>query len=203
MSDIQKLILLSGGVDSTVALYESHANKDRLAALSFDYGAKHNHKEIPFAEHHCGVLGVPHQTIKLDFVSEFSSALLSGPLPDAKDDQSSTVVPFRNGIMLSIAGGFAQSMGAKYVLLAAHSGDHAIFPDCRTQFLRSFNSALWLGTGLKVSLEIPFSRMTKNQIVKKGRKLGVDFDKTWTCYAGTDQPCGKCNACRERERAFE
>jgi 7-cyano-7-deazaguanine synthase len=131
------VVLVSGGMDSVSALYEAHRSHHVTGALSFDYGSKHNHKEIPFAALHAEHLGVPHRVIHLDFVAQlFKSDLLKtgGAIPDGHYEQQTmkqTVVPFRNGIMLSIAGGFAESIEAQGLVIAAHAGDHVIYPDCR------------------------------------------------------------------------
>ena len=130
------LIVVSGGMDSITLLYEY---ADRIAlAVSFDYGANHNHKEIPFARIHCERLKIKHIVIPLAFMKEyFRSSLLDGSdsVPEghyADENMKSTVVPFRNGIMLSIACGIAESNGLKQVLIANHGGDHAIYPVCRS-----------------------------------------------------------------------
>ena len=113
-----------------------------------------------------------------------------------------TVVPFRNGIMLSIAGGFAESKGAQGLVIAAHSGDHAIYPDCREEFMRSMSDAIRLGTYAEVEVIRPFISMTKAEIAKRGNELGVDFSQTWSCYVGGEAHCGECGTCVERREAF-
>jgi 7-cyano-7-deazaguanine synthase len=113
-----------------------------------------------------------------------------------------TVVPFRNGIMLSIAGGFAESKGASALVIAAHAGDHAIYPDCREDFMRAMGDAIRLGTYAEVDLIRPFISMTKGDIARRGHGLGVDFSKTWSCYVGGETHCGECGTCVERREAF-
>jgi 7-cyano-7-deazaguanine synthase len=203
------IVLLSGGMDSTVALYHT---KDRgfeiVGALSFDYGSKHNHKEIPFAQEHCDKLGIGHRVIPLDFVGQlFKSDLLEtgGEIPDGHYEDESmkrTVVPFRNGIMLAIATGYAESLGAEGLVIAAHAGDHAIYPDCRESFMKSMSDAMVEGTYAAVQLLRPFITMTKADIASKGRDLLVDFTRTWSCYKGGDVHCGTCGTCVERREAF-
>ena len=114
-----------------------------------------------------------------------------------------TVVPFRNGIMLSIAGGLAESIGAEGLVIAAHGGDHAIYPDCREDFMRAMGEAIALGTYAGVHLLRPFITMTKAQIAAEGARMGVDFARTWSCYKGGAIHCGKCGTCVERREAFE
>ena len=200
------ILILSGGVDSTTLLYEY---KDRIAlAVSFHYGSNHNDKEIPFAKYHCKKLGINHITIPLAFMKEyFKSSLLSGSeaIPEGSyDDENmkSTVVPFRNGIMLSIAAGLAETNGLKHVMMANHSGDHAIYPDCRPQFASAMSKAIEAGTYDGITLETPYTHLTKGEIVRRGGEMGVDYSQTWSCYKGGSVHCGKCGTCQERKEAF-
>ena len=202
------VVLLSGGMDSVSALYDAGQVHQVAGAISFDYGSKHNHKELPFAAFHCRRLGVPHQVVELDFIGRlFKSDLLKsgGAIPEGHYEEQTmkqTVVPFRNGIMLAIAGGFAESVGARGLVIAAHAGDHAIYPDCRETFMRAMGDALRLGTYAQVELLRPFIQLTKAQIAARGQQLGVDFSKTWSCYKGGDLHCGVCGTCVERREAF-
>jgi len=202
------VVLLSGGMDSVTAFYHVLREHDVVAAVSFDYGAKHNHKEIPFARHHCERNGVHHQVISMGFVNElFQSDLLQsgGDIPEghyAAENMKQTVVPFRNGIMLSIAAGYAESLEAEGLVIAAHSGDHAIYPDCREEFMQSIADAMRFGTYAQVDLLRPFIEMNKAQIAASGHELGVDYAMTWSCYKGQDIHCGKCGTCVERREAF-
>lgn len=202
------VVLVSGGMDSVAALYEAHQRYAVVGVVSFDYGSKHNHKEIPFAAWHSKKLGIPHRTIRLGFVDElFKSDLLQsgGTIPDGHYQEltmKQTVVPFRNGIMLSIAGGYAESIEANGLVIAAHSGDHAIYPDCREDFMKSMADAIRLGTYAAVEILRPFIHNTKAEIARRGHKLGVDFAQTWSCYKGGDIHCGTCGTCVERREAF-
>ena len=204
------VVLLSGGMDSVVALYHAaaEAGQEVVGTLSFDYGSKHNHREIPFAASHAQKLGVSHRVIELGFVNElFASDLLKsgGDVPEGhyeEENMKSTVVPFRNGIMLSIAAGYAESCGAEGLVIAAHSGDHAIYPDCREEFMQSMADAVRLGTYAEVKLQRPFIELRKEDIAARGAELGVDFSQTWSCYKGLDVHCGKCGTCVERKEAF-
>ena len=202
------VVLVSGGMDSVAALYEAHRQYSVVGGVSFDYGSKHNHKEIPFAAWHCRKLGIPHQTIRLGFVGElFKSDLLQsgGAIPDGHYEQANmkqTVVPFRNGIMLSIAGGYAESIEANGLVIAAHSGDHAIYPDCREDFMKAMGDAIRLGTYAAVEILRPFIHNTKAEIARRGHELSVDFGQTWSCYKGGGIHCGTCGTCVERREAF-
>ena len=200
------VIIISGGMDSTTLLYEM---KDRIAlGISFDYGSNHNAREIRFAELHCSRLGIKHIVIKLGFMHEyFKSSLLSGAeaIPEghyADENMKSTVVPFRNGIMLSIAVGIAESEGLKYVMMANHGGDHAIYPDCRPEFVQAMSEASKAGTYPGIEVLAPYTDLTKTDIALRGKKLGIDYSETWSCYKGGDKHCGKCGTCVERRQAF-
>jgi len=203
------IVLCSGGMDSVAALHWAARHHTVAAAVSFDYGSKHNAREIPFAAEHARSLGVPHTIIPLDFIANlFASDLLKtgGSVPEGHYEDKTmrqTVVPFRNGIMLAAAGGLAESLGAEGLVIAAHSGDHAIYPDCREDFMRAMGDALRLGTYAGIQLLRPFIAFTKGQIVLEGTKLGVDFARTWSCYVGGDIHCGKCGTCVERREAFQ
>ena len=202
------VVLCSGGMDSVTALYWARQDHVVTAALSFDYGAKHNHREIPLAAEHTARLGVRHEIISLDFVRRlFASDLLQGggEIPEGHyeaENMKQTVVPFRNAIMLSIACGFAESAGAEGLVIAAHGGDHAIYPDCREDFMRAMGDAMRLGTYAGVQLLRPFIALHKGQIAAAGGRLGVDFARTWSCYKGGAIHCGKCGTCVERREAF-
>jgi 7-cyano-7-deazaguanine synthase len=205
---VNSIVLLSGGMDSVTALYHAALEHEVTDALSFDYGSKHNHREIPFARHHAEKRGVRHTVIPLGFIGEhFASDLLQsgGGIPDGHYEEQSmkrTVVPFRNGIMLSIAAGFAESRGAEAVVIAAHSGDHAIYPDCREPFMQAIGEAIRAGTYAGIAVLRPFITLTKAQIAARGAELGVDFRQTWSCYKGGAVHCGTCGTCVERREAF-
>ncbi len=203
------VVLCSGGMDSVTALHWARKQHDVTAVLSFDYGAKHNHRELPMAAAQAKLVGAQHQAIPLGFIGEhFQSDLLNsgGEIPEghyADENMKRTVVPFRNGIMLAVAGGFAESCGAEGLVIAAHGGDHAIYPDCREDFMRAMGDALRLGTYAGIKLLRPFITLTKGQIVAEGTRLGVDFAHTWSCYKGGAIHCGKCGTCVERREAFQ
>jgi 7-cyano-7-deazaguanine synthase len=202
------VVLCSGGMDSVAALYWAQRNHNVTAAISFDYGAKHNQREIPFAAEHARLLGLRHEVVALDFVNRlFASDLLTsgGAVPDGHyeaENMRQTVVPFRNAILLSIACGIAESASAAAVVIAAHGGDHAIYPDCREEFMQAMGSAMRVGTYAGVELLRPFIAMKKGQIAALGAKLGIDFARTWSCYKGRELHCGTCGTCVERREAF-
>lgn len=200
------LLVLSGGLDSTTMLYDF---ADNIAlAVTFHYGSNHNEREAACARYHCDKLGIQHIEINLAFMGDyFQSSLLEGAdaIPDGNYDEEnmkSTVVPFRNGIMLSIAAGLAESRGLKKVMLANHSGDHTIYPDCRPEFVKAMSEAINSGTYIGVELVAPYTMITKADIVKRGSELGIDYTKTYSCYKGGEHHCGLCGTCRERREAF-
>ena len=201
-------VLLSGGMDSVTAFHEALISHDVAACLSFDYGAKHNAREIPFAKLHAERHGVAHHVIPLDFMDRFfNSDLLKsgGKIPDghyAEESMKQTVVPFRNGIMLAIAAGYAESIEAAGVVIAAHSGDHAIYPDCREPFMQAMAEAMGQGTYARIQLLRPFIAMDKAAIARRGVEQGIDFSETWSCYKGGEIHCGTCGTCVERREAF-
>lgn len=207
-TSVQTVIVYSGGMDSTVLLHDLVAGGTKVAAISFDYGSRHNHRELPMAEASCLKLHVPHRIVPLSFIPDLfkSALLLSGEsVPEGPYDHSTmkkTVVPFRNAILMGIATGYAESIGASQVVLASHGGDHAIYPDCRPEFNRAFAMAVRLGTDHKVTVLFPYEHLDKREIGDLGRSLGVDFSSTWTCYKGGDSHCGVCGACRERKYAL-
>lgn len=206
---MKKVVVLSGGMDSVTLLYHvAKTVEDEIVALSFDYGSKHNEKEIPLAKYHCDKLGIKHEVIKLDLAKYFNSSLLQGgeDIPEGHyEDESmkSTVVPFRNGIMLAFAVGYAENIDAKEVLLGSHAGDHAVYPDCRTTFTQAISLAAQLGTYNEVKIVSPFNHLMKWDIVTLGNKLGVEYKKTHSCYKGKDVACGKCGTCVERLEGFK
>lgn len=200
------LIVVSGGMDSVTMLYEFR--EEIALAVTFDYGANHGPKEIPLARMHCERLGIEHIVIGMDFMTKyFESSLLKGgeDIPEGRyDDENmrSTVVPFRNGIMLAIACGLAESRGLKRLMLANHAGDHAIYPDCREGFVKAMSMATQEGTYDHISIYAPYTNLTKGDIARHGKALGLNYAETWSCYKGGEVHCGKCGTCVERREAL-
>ncbi len=200
------VIIISGGMDSTTMLYEY---RDQIAlAVTFDYGSTQNAREREYAILHCRRLGIRHIVIPLDFMRRyFKSSLFGAPedIPEGNYDEGnmkSTVVPFRNGIMLAIACGIAESNGLKRVLIANHAGDHTIYPDCRPEFVENMSAAMSAGTYKHVQLLAPYTHLNKTEIALKGKDLGLDYGETYSCYKGGEKHCGKCGTCRERRQAL-
>jgi 7-cyano-7-deazaguanine synthase len=205
------VVILSGGMDSGVLLAKLRSDgeiKD-IHTLNFQYGSNHNAREGRLAEmlsekYHCS----SHLTVPLDFIRDhFKSSLLAGAgaVPEghyAAESMKSTVVPFRNGIMLSLAVGYAESVGTDAVFIGNHAGDHFIYPDCRPAFIKFMDATAASGTFLAVRIKSPFCDMTKRDIGLAGNAIGFDFSLTYSCYKGGEKHCGKCGSCTERKEAL-
>ena len=210
---MKAIVLFSGGMDSTTLLAQALQQHNEVIALSVLYGSKHNEVESEAAENICDYYDVQRIKLNLDFNAwGFKSNLLTsgGDIPEghyADESMSSTVVPFRNGILLSIATGIAESIDASVVYYGAHGGDHPIYPDCRPEFVQAMREAITTGTDGKITLDAPFSNIEKTAIARLGNDLQVPFDKTWSCYqpvatGGGYVHCGRCGTCVERIEAF-
>ena len=203
----KSLLLLSGGMDSAVLLAKGSKDNQIAATLSFRYGSKHSDNELKCARDLAASYSLPHTIFDLDFVDKhFQSSLLQkgDPIPTGDytlENMKSTVVPFRNGIMLSCAVGYAESLCLESVWLASHSGDHLVYPDCTPAFTTAFAKAAISGTHSKIMIEAPFSELSKFEIAALAKELGVDISKTWTCYNGLQKQCGSCPACKQRRQA--
>ena len=200
------LIIVSGGMDSITLL---HYRKEQISlAVTFDYGSNHNRRETEYAAYHCKSLDIEHIVIPLSFIHDyFKSSLLQGAdaIPEGHytaENMKSTVVPFRNGIMLAVACGIAESRGLDRVLIANHNGDHAIYPDCRENFIAAMGKAMEAGTYEHISIDAPFTDISKTDIALIGKRLGIDYSKTYSCYKGGEKHCGKCGTCVERREAL-
>lgn len=200
------VIIISGGMDSATMLHEY---KDEIAlAITFDYGSTQNGRERLCAIEQCQELGIKHIVVRLDFMKQyFKSALLESadaiPEGDYNDENmKATVVPFRNGIMLAIACGIAESNGLRRVMIANHAGDHSLYPDCRQEFVDALSKAMQAGTYDHIEVFAPYTNLTKTDIARHGKELGVDYANTYSCYKGGKNHCGKCGTCRERRQAL-
>lgn len=199
-------MVLSGGMDSVTMLHE-YASEIEFA-VNFTYGSNHNARELECARYHCGLLGIELVEIDLEFIAKyFHSSLLEGPgaVPEGDydfDNMKSTVVPFRNGIMLAAAAGLAESHGLKKVMIANHAGDHALYPDCRKGFVDAMSEAIRQGTYEGITINAPYTLLTKAQIAERGKRLGIDYSTTYSCYRGGEKHCGRCGTCLERRQAL-
>ncbi len=217
------VVLLSGGMDSVTALYHTMEKGYTVMPISFAYGSKHNVKERAAAMRICKGLDIDFFTFDLPtdgwkypakdrvnpaelFPLLKSDLLKSGgdiPLGHYEEDSmKATVVPFRNGIMLSLAVGFAESYGADIIILGNHAGDHAVYPDCRQEFIGPFSTAAQQGTYNGIRIHSPFVEWSKTDVAAWGMENGVPYETTWTCYKGGERPCLECGTCIERTEAF-
>ncbi len=206
------VLILSGGIDSSTLLYYLLKEGYEVHALTFYYGQKH-FKEIEYSKRivkEAKKVGkVEHKVVDISSIHELiaKGALTSNEdVPKAfytEEVQRRTIVPNRNMILLSIAAGYAVKIGAGEVFYAAHKSDYSIYPDCRKEFVKALDTALYLGNlWTPVELRAPFVDMTKAEIVKLGLELKVPYEHTWSCYEGGERPCLSCGTCLERTEAF-
>jgi 7-cyano-7-deazaguanine synthase len=225
MSD-KVIAVMSGGLDSTTLVYDLHSSDYDVDCISFDYGQRHR-KELAYARDTCKKLGLRHDVVDISSITGFlqasgSSLITPGhAVPEghyAEDNMRSTVVPNRNMIMCSIAGGIAVARGAIAIATAVHAGDHAIYPDCRPKFFAPLKWAMYRanegfgnlqaipeGTefhGSSGPIWTPYIEMTKADIAENAIQLGVPLEDTWSCYKGGEMHCGRCGTCVERLEAI-
>ncbi len=203
------VLILSGGLDSTTLLYRLLKEKKEIYCLTFRYGQKHV-KEVQYAAKNCEKFHLPHKILSLD---NLTSEGIFGPnaltsdteIPHGEYDDISmmdTVVPNRNMILLSLALAYAISIRAEAIYYGAHGGDHAIYPDCRPEFVSAMQQVANLCHYWPIKLEAPYLHFSKADIVKEGLEMNVDYSLTWTCYQGGELACGQCGSCDERLKAF-
>lgn len=206
MSTDNQVVIYSGGMDSFTLLNELMYLGYRNHILTFDYGQKHA-KELVVANRFCQKNNLEHTIVKLPTEVFRGSALTGGPdVPEGHYEDESmkdTYVPNRNMTMLSLAAAYALSIGANKVFYGAHAGDHAIYPDCRPEFLKQINTLLHIANYEPVTVIAPYLGMSKTDILQRGIQMGLNYSHTWTCYNGRDKACGKCGSCRERLEAFQ
>jgi 7-cyano-7-deazaguanine synthase len=201
------VVIYSGGMDSFTVLNRALKDGKEVFALSFDYGQRHV-KELECASKVCNSLGVKHKVIDISSINQLlagSSLTDDIDIPEGHyeaENMKSTIVPNRNMILLSLAVGYAVSVGASQVYYGAHSGDHAIYPDCRPEFVQKMNDVCLIANYESVEIFSPYLTVNKTAILTDGISMGLDYSDTWTCYNGREKACGKCGACEERLEAF-
>jgi len=203
------LVVCSGGFDSVTLAYQVAAENRLMGLLTFDYGQRHR-KEIHFAKLAAQRLATSHRVIDIRAIGQQLISILTDcnlDVPEghyAASTMQATVVPNRNAIMLSIAFGIADSLGAEAVAIAVHGGDHFIYPDCRPEFIAAFAGmqALALGKTPPIALWSPYLTLSKGQIAATAKRLEVPIHETWSCYNGGDIHCGRCGTCVERLEAI-
>lgn len=206
-ADEKVVVIYSGGMDSFTLLNECVEQGKKVYALSFNYGQKHS-KELHYAQKVCDQLGLPHKVVDITSIHQLllgSSLTDDIEIPDGhyeEESMKSTVVPNRNMVMLSLAIAYAVSVEAHAVLFGAHGGDHAIYPDCRPEFVEKMAAVSRVANYEEVDVRAPYIHLSKIEILSRGLKLGLDYGKSWTCYKGREKACGLCGACQERREAF-
>ena len=201
------VVIYSGGMDSFTLLHRALAEGYRVHALSFDYGQRHV-RELEAASAVCTELGLPHKVLDIRSLQAVmaGSALTGGSeVPEGhyeEESMKSTVVPNRNMILLSLATGYAVTVSADAVWFGAHGGDHAIYPDCRPEFVEKMDAVCRVANYEPVAVEAPYIRADKAEILAEGLAMGRDYSQTWTCYNGRHKACGVCGSCVERLEAF-
>ncbi len=208
------IVLLSGGLDSTTALYLAKRDGHEVHALSFDYGQLHA-RELSSAQRVAQNFGVAsHQIVTLKLDSWGGSSLTDNTMPvhDGninRTDIPDTYVPARNMVFLSVAASMAEAIGAQHIYIGVSQVDYSGYVDCRQTFIEAMENAINLGTVMavekkqKITLHAPFINMTKAEEIRLGQLLGVDYSQTWSCYRGGEHPCGTCDSCLLRAKAFD
>lgn len=213
---MKALMSYSGGMDSTALLLKLNQEANEVQCINFYYGSKHNEAERERARKICELLGVKLTEVELPFIDKlFKSDLLKsgGKVPEGhyeEETMKATVVPFRNGIMLSIAAGYAESIGFDTLAIANHSGDHAVYKDCRREFIQPMEEAIRMGTDAQIQLYAPFTLDSKSQVCKIGAEINAEvLNMSWSCYQPVEDKvnrmslaCGRCSTCVERIEAF-
>ena len=201
------VVVFSGGMDSFTVLHKALKDGCTVFAVSFNYGQRHS-KELLAASQICAQLDINHKVVDISAINQLisGSALTSDiDVPEGHYEQPSmqqTVVPNRNMILLSLAVGYAVSINANKVYYGAHSGDHAIYPDCRPVFVEKMNAVCAIANYQAVEIVTPYLHNSKIDILADGLAMGLSYENTWTCYNGRELACGKCGACQERLEAF-
>jgi len=205
---VEKVVVIySGGMDSFTVLNRAIKDGKEVYALSFDYGQRHV-KELECASSVCNSLNIAHKVIDISSINQLlagSSLTDDIDIPEGHyeaENMKSTVVPNRNMILLSLAVGYAVSVGASQVYYGAHSGDHAIYPDCRPEFVLKMNEVCQIANYESVEIFSPYLKVNKTAILADGLSMGLNYSDTWTCYNGREKACGKCGSCQERLEAF-
>ncbi|CCQ11662.1 Queuosine Biosynthesis QueC ATPase [Pseudoalteromonas luteoviolacea B = ATCC 29581] len=201
------VVIYSGGMDSFTVLNKAVKAGYEVYALSFNYGQRHV-KELNVAKAVCESLNVNHKIVDISAINQLiggSSLTDNIDVPEGhyeEESMKSTVVPNRNMILLSLAVGYAVSLKANKVYYGAHSGDHAIYPDCRPEFVKKMDDVCRIANYEEIEIVCPYLNDSKIEILADGLQMGLNYADTWTCYNGREKACGKCGACQERLEAF-
>jgi 7-cyano-7-deazaguanine synthase len=209
------IVLLSGGLDSTVTLAQALRQDDVVKTVNFQYGQTHSkeslhaaaishhymvrHETYPILYNHVN----PTKTAGALLANELDQELAATTTPDKMGEQvSGTFVPGRNIVFLAYAGGMCDSEGIDHIYMGVNAVDYSGYPDCRPRFIDAMTEALYEGLRRKVKIFTPLIHLSKAEIIKKGVELGAPLHRTWSCYTGEDKPCGKCPSCKVRIAGF-
>jgi 7-cyano-7-deazaguanine synthase len=199
------VIVLSGGPDSATVAYWAKQQNYQIYPITFKYG-QIAVKETQAAQKIAHKLETSTKIIDLSALKDiFSTAtsLVNRDIPLTAEFSTPIIVPFRNAIFLSAAVAYAITVKAKKIFYGAQGSDEPFYPDCRRKFYEAFEKAAQLGTCEDITIQAPFSNLTKAQLIKEGAKLGVPFELTWSCYLDGNKHCGKCESCINRKKAFQ
>ena len=204
------VVILSGGMDSTLAAYKAKAAGYDLVAVHFNYGQRTEKRELAAFRAIAERLGARTYEIDLPFFTQIGASALTDPsiaVPTGgiKPGVPVTYVPFRNGIFLSIAAAIAEKEGAEAIYIGVVEEDSSGYPDCRESFIEAMERAIDLGTKdeTKIRIETPLVHLKKEDIVAEAHRMGVPLELTWSCYQNEDEACGVCDSCRLRLKGFE
>ncbi len=213
MTTSKAVILVSGGLDSTTVLAMAKQQGYDCYTLSFDYGQRHSAELLAAARTSKAMGAIEHKVVKLDLGTIGGSALTDTSIDVPVEESEGipvTYVPARNTVFLAIALGWAEVLEAQLIFVGVNAVDYSGYPDCRPEFIKSFELMANLATkagveGNTLSIEAPLIQMTKAEIVQVGAALGVDYSLTVSCYQADDEgrACGKCDSCRLRRQGFE
>ena len=201
------VVVYSGGLDSFTLVNEAIRSEKEILTLSFDYGQKHR-KELSFVERFCLKESIEYKIVDVSSIKElFQGSSLTDEIDIPKghyedDSMKSTVVPNRNMILISLALGYAVTKEVEEVWFGAHAGDHAIYPDCRPEFVEKMDAVAKIANYSPIAVKAPYISMSKSEILAIGLEMKLDYSLTWTCYEGKDLACGECGACHERLESF-
>lgn len=213
----RSVVLLSGGLDSTVNLYEAFRVSEIVLTLTVDYGQKAAMREIMAAKRICEPLSIPHKVLTLSWFRDFTDSALISPssmipcgsvvkiedFATSEKTANSVWVPNRNGILLNIAAGFAEGLDAQWVVPGFNSEEAQTFSDNTADFAETVSRSLSYSTKNQVKVKCFTLTMDKSEIARRGRQLEVPFDFIWPCYFGGEKPCGQCESCQRFQRALK
>jgi 7-cyano-7-deazaguanine synthase len=201
----KSVVILSGGPDSVTTMYWLLEQGYEVHAITFNYGQKAQ-IEIEYALKNAKILNIPHKIINISSLNEIYqgvTSLVDSELKITSEFSDQIIVPFRNGIFMAIAVAFAEGIGARKIFYGAHASDQIFYPDCRQEFITSFEKSASLGTGKDFEIRSPYISIRKENILKKAGELGVQLDLTWSCYHNGPIHCGRCESCINRKEAFK